>query len=322
MTNSPRLHFHDFHPTVSDFREDVLKGLNAAQKYIAPKYFYDAQGSIIFDQICRLPEYYLTRTEIGLLQQHGTEIAEHIGPDSVLFELGSGNSRKVRLLLDAVRPYSYAPLDISKSHLFQSATMLANDYPWLEIHAICVDYAGSWILPPGLKGNRRIVFFPGSSIGNLGPEEAVDLLRKIAELVGENGGLLIGVDLIKDIKILEAAYNDLQKVTAAFNKNLLVRLNRELNANFQLDAFKHLAFYNQELNRIEMHLASNREQTIQIDEEYFRFGEGETIHTENSHKYSLTGFHSLAGLAGFYPVNVWTDPNNFFSLQYLQTQAI
>ena len=213
-------------------------------------------------------------------------------------------------------------MDISKNHLFRSANTLAKDYPWLEIHALCVDYAGAWNLPHGLNGKRRIAFFPGSSIGNLAAEEAVGLLKRIARLVGDDGGLLIGVDLVKDIGVLEAAYNDLQKVTEAFNKNLLMRLNRELNANFQVDRFEHRAFYNRDKSRIEMHLASEREQFIRVADELIHFNTGETIHTENSHKYSIAGFHRLALHAGFHPVKVWTDPDDLFSIHYLQTQGV
>jgi dimethylhistidine N-methyltransferase len=212
-------------------------------------------------------------------------------------------------------------MDISRDHLFRSANLLAKDYPWLEVHAICVDYAGPWNLPPGLKGTNRIAFFPGSSIGNLTSEEAVGLLGRIAQLVGNDGGLLIGVDLVKDIAVLEAAYNDQQKVTVAFNKNLLVRLNRELGANFQVERFQHRAFYNRDLDRIEMHLASEGEQVIRIAGELIHFKAGETIHTENSHKYSIAGFHRLALCAGFHPVKVWTDPDDLFSIHYLQIQG-
>ncbi|MDD5630885.1 MAG: L-histidine N(alpha)-methyltransferase, partial [Methylococcales bacterium] len=309
MTNLPLIHFHDFHPALSDFRADILAGLKAEQKFISPKYFYDPQGSMLFDRICELPEYYLTRTEIAMLMQCGDQIAASIGSDTILFELGSGSSTKIRLLLDAIRPKCYIPMDISKNHLFQSVNLLAKDYPWLEIHAICVDYAGSWNLPPGLRGKNRIAFFPGSSIGNLSSEEAVSLLRRVARLVGNDGGLLIGVDLIKDIGVLEAAYNDQQKVTEAFNKNLLLRLNRELGASFQVDRFQHRAFYNRDLDRIEMHLASEGEQVISIAGELIHFKAGETIHTENSHKYSIAGFQRLALRAGFHPVKVWTDPD-------------
>jgi len=321
MTNLPLIHFHDFHPALGDFRADILAGMKADQKFIAPKYFYDPQGSMLFDRICELPEYYPTRTEIGLLKQYGAQIAAAIEPDAMLFELGSGSSSKIRLLLEAIRPKCYVPMDISRDHLFRSATLLAKDYPWLEVHAVCVDYAGPWNLPPGLKGKNRIAFFPGSSIGNLTSEEAVGLLERIALLVGNDGGLLIGVDLIKDIGVLEAAYNDQQKVTEAFNKNLLVRLNRELGANFQVDRFQHRAFYNRYLDRIEMHLVSEREQVIRIEDELIHFKAGETIHTENSHKYSIAGFHSLALRAGFQPVKVWTDTDGLFSIHYLQTYS-
>jgi dimethylhistidine N-methyltransferase len=274
MTNLPLIHFHDFHPALSDFRADILVGLKAEQKFISPKYFYDPQGSMLFDPICELPEYYLTRTEISILKQYGDQIAASIGSDAILFELGSGSSSKIRLLLDAIRPKCYVPMDISKNHLFQSVKLLAKDYPWLEVHAICVDYAGSWNLPPGLKGKSRIAFFPGSSIGNLTSEEAVSLLRRIAQLVGNDGDLLIGVDLVKNIGVLEAAYNDQQKVTEAFNKNLLLRLNRELGASFQVDRFQHRAFYNRDLDRIEMHLASEGEQDIRIADELIHFKAG------------------------------------------------
>lgn len=321
MTNLPLIHFHDFHPDLSDFRANILAGLKAEQKHIAPKYFYDPEGSLLFDRICELPEYYPTRTEIALLKQYGAQIAEVIGPDALLFELGSGSSSKIRLLLDAIRPSCYVPMDISKNHLFQSATSIAKDYPWLDVHAICVDYAGLWNLPPGLTGKNRIAFFPGSSIGNLTSEEALDLLRRIAQLVGNDGGLLIGVDLIKDVGMLEAAYNDQQKVTEAFNKNLLLRLNRELGANFQIERFQHRAFYNRDLERIEMHLASEEEQFIEIADELIHFKAGETIHTENSHKYSVAGFRHLALRAGFQPVKVWTDPDDLFSIHYFQVQG-
>lgn len=322
MTNLPLIHFHDFHPALSDFRADILAGLKAEQKFISPKYFYDPQGSMLFDRICELPEYYLTRTEIAMLMQCGDQIAASIGSDTILFELGSGSSTKIRLLLDAIRPKCYIPMDISKNHLFQSVNLLAKDYPWLEIHAICVDYAGSWNLPPGLRGKNRIAFFPGSSIGNLSSEEAVGLLRRVARLVGNDGGLLIGVDLVKDIGVLEAAYNDQQKVTEAFNKNLLLRLNRELGASFQVDRFQHRAFYNRDLDRIEMHLASEGEQVISIAGELIHFKAGETIHTENSHKYSIAGFQRLALRAGFHPVKVWTDPDDLFSIHFLQAQGV
>jgi dimethylhistidine N-methyltransferase len=311
------LHFYDFHPPLSDFRAEILAGLNNRQKCIAPKYFYDAEGSRLFDRICELPEYYLTRTEIGLLEYYGEQIAGAIGPDAVLFELGSGSSRKIRLLLEALWPTSYVPIDISKNHLFDAAQALARDYPWLEIHAICADYAAIWNAPSCLQGKRRVAFFPGSSIGNLTAGEARGLLERVAGLVGKGGGLLIGVDLIKEIDVLEAAYNDRQKVTEAFNKNLLVRINRELCADFQVDRFEHRAFYNREFDRIEMHLVSRVDQRIRIADQSIRLEAGESIHTENSHKYSIPGFHRLAQQTGFRPDKVWVDPEGLFSIHYL-----
>ncbi|EIC31361.1 putative methyltransferase [Methylomicrobium album BG8] len=311
------LHFYDFHPPLSDFQAEILAGLSSRQKTIAPKFFYDAEGSQLFDRICELPEYYLTRTEIGLLERYGDQIAGAVGPEALLFELGSGSSRKIRLLLDALRPASYVPIDISKHHLRVAANALFSDYPWLEIHAVCADYAGSWNLPPGLEGQRRIVFFPGSSIGNLTPGEAAALLKRMARLVGDGGGLLIGVDLVKNVDVLEAAYNDRQKVTEAFNKNLLVRINRELDADFRIDRFDHLAFYNPELDRIEMHLASPEAQLVRIADRTIRMAAGETIHTENSHKYSLASFRRLALRTGFRPGKVWIDPEGLFSIHYL-----
>lgn len=316
-THTTSIQFHDYHPVLNDIRDDILKGLRLEQKQIAPKYFYDQSGSKLFDQICRLPEYYLTRTEIGLLKKHGNQIAEHIGSDTVLLEFGSGSSTKIRLLLDAIRPSTYVPLDISKKHLLNSVQLLAKDYPWLEIHALCADYAGNWDLPVLLKG-RRIAFFPGSSIGNLENGDAVKLLQQISKLVGDDGGLLIGVDLVKDMETLEAAYNDPQGITAAFNKNLLLRLNRELEANFQVAFFQHKALYNKDLDRIEMHLQSKRDQIVRISGQSFTFHESETIHTENSYKYTLSGFQQMALEAGFHSSKVWTDPDQLFSIHYLQ----
>ncbi len=311
------LQFHDYHPVLTDIREDILSGLQSKQKHIPPKYFYDESGSKLFDKICQLPEYYLTRTEISLLKKYGEQIAEHIGSDTVLLEFGSGSSTKIRLLLDAIRPSTYMPLDISKEHLLNSAQTLARDYPWLEIHAVCVDYAGPW-KPPVLRKGRHIVFFPGSSIGNLENRAAENLLTHISKLVGEDGGLLIGTDLVKDTKTLEAAYNDQQGITAAFNKNLLLRLNRELQANFQPDSFRHKAFYNQDLDRIEMHLLSEQDQIVRISDQSFTFHKGETIHTENSYKYTIPGFRQMALNAGFHYHRVWTDPNQLFSIHYLE----
>jgi len=319
MNKHSSVQFHDLQMPAVDFRQDILTGILAEQKYIAPKYFYDAEGSRLFDQICRLPEYYLTRTEIGLLKEHGSEIAACLGPDVTLLELGSGSSVKIRLLLDALRPLLYVPVDISREHLLQSARILAEDFPWLTVHAICGDYATSWKWPvQALPDSRRIAYFPGSSIGNFTPRQALKLLGRIAALLDDGGGLLIGVDLIKDREILEAAYNDSQGVTAGFNKNILLRLNRELQADFALDRFQHRAFYNAVAQRIEMHLLSDSEQTVHVADEVVRFRSGESIHTENSCKYSISGFQQLASQAGFEPRRVWTDADELFSIHYLE----
>ncbi|MEN8261738.1 MAG: L-histidine N(alpha)-methyltransferase [Pseudomonadota bacterium] len=317
MTGQKSIQFSDFHPTPSDIEKDILQGLSAPQKQIPPKYFYDEKGSAYFEQICQLPEYYLTRTEIGLLKRYGEDIADLIGPHPVLLELGSGSSLKIRLLLEALHPSLYLPMDISKNHLLQSANALAADYPWLDIHALCVDYSQNLNLPTQEPGFRRIAFFPGSSIGNFDPHDAVGLLQRIRRMISPDGGLLIGVDLIKDTAVLEAAYNDEHGITAAFNKNLLIRLNRDLNADFVVDRFRHKAFYNDRRHRIEMHLESDRKQVVSVAGTNVPFRHGETIHTENSYKYSIAGFQRLVTEAGFRPVKVWTDPDHFFSLHYL-----
>lgn len=321
MNKSCALHFHDLHVPASDFRQDILTGLQAEHKHIAPKYFYDAEGSRLFDEICQLPEYYLTRTEIALLKRHGPEIAACLGPDVTLLELGSGSSVKIRLLLEALQPLLYVPVDISREHLLQSAKTLAEDFPWLTVHAICGDYAVPCDWPVHAPPNsRRIAYFPGSSIGNFTPRQALKLLGRIAALLGDGGGLLIGVDLIKDREILEAAYDDSQGVTARFNKNILARLNRELQSDFSLAHFLHRAFYNAGEQRIEMHLLSDCEQKANVGSEIIHFCSGETIHTENSYKYSISGFQQLAMQAGFEPRKVWVDADELFSIHYLKVR--
>ncbi len=312
-----RLRFQDQHPPPSSLRDEVLRGLARRPRAIPPKFFYDAQGSLLFEAICELPEYYLTRTEIGILEAHAGEIAALVGTDSVLVELGSGSSRKVRLLLEAIRPAVCMPVDISRDHLLEAAKGLAQDYPWLQVHAVCLDYSRSLSLPACGSGSRKVAFFPGSSIGNFDPEEAAALLQTVREVVAPGGGLLIGVDLKKDPAVLHAAYNDAHGVTAAFNLNLLARINRELGADFDLQAFRHSAFYNERRGRIEMHLESVRAQTVIVDGQRFRFTAGERIHTENSYKYDLGEFRDLARSAGFEPVQAWTDPDRLFSVHYL-----
>jgi dimethylhistidine N-methyltransferase len=316
-----QVRFFDFYPAPSDIRAEVLAGLSLPQKRLSPKLFYDQAGSRLFDAITKLPEYYPTRTEIGILEAHGDEMAERIGRGNVLIELGSGSSLKIQVLLAALRPAIYMPVDISRDHLLESATALAARFPSLEIRAVCADYSGPIELPLELDWRNLAAFFPGSSIGNFPPAAARLLLRRVATLVGVGGRLLIGADLVKDERILHAAYNDAQGVTAAFNLNLLTRINREVGADFDLDAFAHRAFYNAAEGRIEMHLESRREQHVRVAGEALFFAAGETIHTECSYKYTLSGFAALAGDAGFEVEQVWTDPDRLFSVQCLRAVA-
>jgi dimethylhistidine N-methyltransferase len=307
---------HEVRTPAETLVADVHAGLMRKQKTLPAKYFYDKTGSELFDAITRLSEYYLTRTEITLLRQHVQEMAELLGTDSCLLELGSGSSIKIRLLLEAVRPRIYVPMDISREHLIDSAQQLASDYPWLTIHAACVDYSVSWEIPDFGPG-RYNAFFPGSSIGNFEPGSAVKLLQQVRRLVGRNGGLLIGVDLKKDVSILENAYNDAQGVTADFNLNMLLHINRRLNADFEPEYFRHKALYNEEEGRIEMHLECLTDHRVRVSGRSYSFAAGETIHTENSYKYSIDGFHRLAAQGGFAPLEVWVDPDGLFSIHYL-----
>lgn len=313
------IRFYDNHPKPVDFYTEVINGLQEVPKAIPPKFFYDETGSRLFDAICELPEYYPTRTETALLCQHAEEIANLIGKECLLIEPGSGSSQKVRMLLEALQPAAYMPMDISRNYLLQAAQQLAAEYPWLEVHATCIDFTSELTLHSDLPRAHRVAFFPGSSIGNFEPAAAIVFLRNIARMVGANGGLLIGVDLKKDESILNAAYNDVQGVTAQFNLNLLSRINRELDADFNLKSFEHEAFYNPDAGRIEMHLASCLAQTVTIGEVKISLAHNETIHTENSYKYSIEEFSSLAKTAGFEQVNVWTDADRLFSLHYYQT---
>jgi len=315
--NSGAIQFYDHHPAPSDFYADVMQGLQQDQKMIPPKYFYDQRGSQIFDAICNLPEYYQTRTELAILENKAAEIADYIGPECLLVEPGSGSSHKVRVLLDALKPQAYIPMDISKTHLIEAAGKISDDYPWLEVHASCIDFTAKLHLPDELpEVNKKVAFFPGSSIGNFEPADAVHFMNDVAAMVGQDGGLLIGVDLKKDSSILHAAYNDADQVTADFNMNLLNRVNSELNGDFDLDKFNHQAFYNETLGRVEMHLVSAAAQEVMLDDTLIRFASGETIHTENSYKYTVEEFQNLAGQAGFGSDQVWVDPDELFSVHY------
>jgi len=318
MTNSKNFTFYDFHPSTDDFYTAVITGLKTEPKQLSPKFFYDAVGSKWFDAITQLPEYYPTRTEIGLLRDYGKEIADLLGHDNLLLELGSGSSLKIRTLLDVLQPAVYMPIDISRQHLQQSAMSIAGDYPDLQVCAVCADYSKAIELPQLSSSYPRVAFFPGSSIGNFEPKEAVLFLQRVATMIGKGGKLLIGVDLRKNPNLLHAAYNDNQGVTAAFNLNLLARINNELRADFAVDDFQHYAFYNPKLYRIEMHLVSMKTQTVCCQGEMFDFQEGESIHSENSYKYSVKAFQQLAAQAGFKALQVWQDKQALFSLHCLQ----
>ncbi|MGD8206529.1 MAG: L-histidine N(alpha)-methyltransferase [Thiohalocapsa sp.] len=311
------VHFHDMHPAEADLRAEVLAGLALPQKRIAPKFFYDAEGSRLFDAICELPEYYPTRTEIGILRRDGAEMAALLGRDAMLLELGSGSSVKIQVLLEALRPAVYMPVDISRDHLLRSARALATTFPGLEVHAVCADYSAPFTLPLDDHDHPRAAFFPGSSVGNFEPADAEVFLRRVGAILGPGGRLLIGVDLVKDKAVLEAAYNDADGTTAAFNRNLLRRINRELEGDFDLDEFRHEAFFDEGRSRIEMHLLSTCDQQVQVAGRTVDFREGESIHTESSYKYTPDGFHALARRAGFAPEQVWVDPGRLFSVQCL-----
>lgn len=298
--------------------EEVLAGLQKPQKVLSSKFFYDERGSELFEQITRLKEYYLTRTEYKIMQDHIGEITSAIGLESVIVEPGSGSSKKVRLLLDHLREVSaYIPVEISQEYLTDVVNELRREYPNLLIKPVCADYTKPFQLPEVNKPfEYYVVFYPGSTIGNFYPDEAQRFLQMLSEFMVPGGGLLIGVDLKKDSAILEAAYNDSKGVTAAFNKNMLVRLNRELDADFNLEQFDHQAFYNEEKGRIEMHLVSVQNQTVHISGKSIPFKKGETIHTENSYKYSPDDFKMLVS-DWFEVEKIWTDDDDLFSLQYL-----
>jgi dimethylhistidine N-methyltransferase len=303
-----------------DLLGEVLEGLALPRKHLPCKLFYDERGSRLFDRICELDEYYLTRTELAIMRRHAAEMARCIGPRARLVEFGSGSSVKVRLLLDHLKQAAgYLPIDISTRHLLAAAQAIARDYPDLHVQPIGADYTQPLelpALPP--RALRTVAYFPGSTIGNLDRDQAVEFLRRTALLVGARGGLLVGADLVKDKAVLERAYNDAAGVTAEFNLNLLRALNRAFGANFALDGFAHEAVYDDAESRIEMHLISRRAQSVRIGEQRFELREGEPIVTEYSHKYTLSAFASLAEEGGMRVQRVWTDPERLFSVQYLE----
>ena len=313
------IHVEEIGPQLDDLRDEVLRGLAKPAKELPCKLFYDRRGSALFDQICELDEYYLTRTETAIMQQNAADIAALIGERCALIEYGSGSSSKIRILLDQLRePLSYVPIDLSKDQLLPSATAIAAAYPRLKVLPLCADYTQP-LVPPSLAEGlaRRVAFFPGSTIGNFHRHEAEEFLRRVRNLVGREGGLLVGVDLKKDPRLLHAAYNDSAGVTAEFNLNILAHINSRFGADFGLDQFAHRAHYVERLGRIEMHLISLADQLVQLDDARFPFEAGEPILTEVSYKYDLDQFARLAARAGFGVQRVWTDSDRLFSVQYL-----
>ncbi|MBT8052752.1 MAG: L-histidine N(alpha)-methyltransferase [Xanthomonadales bacterium] len=296
---------------------ELVSGLRLPQKMISPKYFYDEEGSRLFEQICDLPEYYLTRSEISIMQSNMAEIAEAVGPRVSVIEYGIGSGLKTCILLENLQqPVAFIPIDISAEHLAESARVLAGQFPEIEILPVAADFTRTVSIPcPARSPARNLVYFPGSTIGNFGPEAALDLLRVMHEEAGPEGLLLIGADLQKDHEIIEKAYNDQAGITAAFNLNVLSHLNREYGFDFELEAFEHFAVYQQDSGRIEMQLISLREQRVTLGKDVFYLAKGEKIITEHCHKFSLAGFRELAENAGFRHQQTWLDSKNWFSVQ-------
>ena len=308
-------------PESADFLADVIAGLSSNPRTIPSKYFYDERGAALFQKICELPEYYVTRTEIDILDRSRADIASQLGPNLELIGLGTGAGTKTRILIEALEnPAVYIPVDISQKQLRQSTGLFRKIFPDLEILPVCADYVQPVVLPsPRHKPARNIVYFPGSTIGNFEPDEAVQFLRRVANVSRGGGGLLIGVDLKKDQRVLEAAYNDRAGITAQFNLNLLERVNRELGADFDLDQWRHRAIYNSSAGRIEMYLFSDIDQFAHFDEYKFHFRRGEKITTEYSYKYAPEEFAALAGKVGFEFVRMWTDEARLFGVFYFVT---
>jgi len=309
----------DFSPETEQFRADVLRGLTSEPRVLPSKYLYDARGSELFERICELDEYYLTRTELAILEQSRAQIAELLGPQCLLIEFGSGSSRKTRVLLEALQaPAGYVPIDISRDHLTQSARALARRYPALEVLPVCADYTRAYDVPePSGPVRRRIAYFPGSTIGNFEPASAQAFLKHCAQICGARGGILIGVDLHKDTRTLEAAYDDREGVTALFELNILLRMNRELGADFAMERFRYEARYDTARRRIEMSLVSLAAQRVRIGSRSVELAEGERILTERSYKYTLESFRELAASQDLAVRHVWTDAAALFSVQYL-----
>lgn len=309
---------HRFDAPTSAFASDALEGLTRQPKQLPPKYFYDSTGSELFEQITRLPEYYPTRTELGILRDRSAEIAAIIPDNAALVEFGAGSTTKVRLLLEMCKFAAYVPVDISGDFLNAQARTLRRDFPGLAVHPVTADFTAPFVLPRNIEMLPKVGFFPGSTLGNFEPHDASRFLKSARDILGNGAQMLIGVDLEKNARVLHDAYNDAAGVTARFNLNVLVRINRELGGNFDLSAFSHRAIYNRERHRIEMHLISKRPQTVRILGRSFAFRAGESIHTESSYKYSLERFNALAQGSGWIPTASWTDPDGMFSVHALR----
>jgi L-histidine Nalpha-methyltransferase len=301
------------------FADHVINGLGDDPKWLSAKYFYDAAGSELFEQITRLPEYYPTRTELSILERHAGAMAAYIPLAAALVEFGTGSTKKARILMNAAPQIAaYVPVDISAEFLAQEAAAVRRDVPNVAVLPVAADFTRDFDLPMQIRSRPRVGFFPGSTIGNFEPEDAAEFLRQTARILGSGATMIVGVDLVKGEKVLNAAYDDAAGVTAEFNLNVLTRMNRELGGDFDLAGFRHRAFYNAADHRIEMHLESLKAQTVTVAGRTFAFCAGETIHTENSYKYTVESFRTLAQRAGWRPVAVWTDPNDYFSIHALK----
>lgn len=306
------------HQPVNDDKKEILEGFLRPQKILNPKFFYDHHGSVLFEKITQLPEYYPARIERKILTDNAQSIADHCGTESILMEPGSGSSEKVRILLDSLRPKAYVPMDIAGGFLLESAIKLGGQFPWLDIHAVCADFSQPGWIPEKIPEGKRLVFYPGSTFGNMQPEDGLGFLEKLKIFLNGSGGVLIGIDLHKPEPLLNAAYNDREGITAQFNLNALNNINHLAEADFDLANFEHHAFYNTYEQRIEMHLISQRDHRVSIDGETITFSKNETIHTESSYKYTLESFSVLVASAGFRVVNSWVDEEALFSVHYLE----
>lgn len=306
--------------TLDEEQAAILQGLKSEQKFINPKYFYNHHGSKLFEQITELDEYYPTRTERKILQSRANDIAQLIEPNSLIVEPGAGSCKKIEYLLEALHPSVYVPQDVSAEFLKQSAQRLSNEYPWLDVVPVASDFSDPIEIPERLQDLRKYAFYPGSTIGNFEPEEALTFLKQMRQLVGNTGGMILGVDLHKDDDILHAAYNDKKGITAEFNLNTLAHINEILDATFNISEFEHVALYNSQQQRIEMYLKSLKNSTYDVLGETVTFEKGELVHTEHSYKYSIEGIAALAQDSGFLLKHSWTDNKDLFSVNYLQAQ--